>query len=472
MLARKGLIAFITMAAVVLGWALLNYPVMKTLWDNGFDDGTYSHAYLIPAIILYLIYTAAEQEKLIFRAKINYGWLAAGIIVGVLFWISVWSQISLLYWSLSLSLLILLSLQIFRLSWSLLFPLSYLIFIYPFWGAFAGFFQDLSVFMVTFIMSFTDIPVFVENEYVTIPAGIFEIARGCSGLRYIIVSLAISSLYVFLYLRTFKSAFLFIVFAIVGALVTNWLRIVFLILIGDYTNMESSLMTDHNNFGWYIYVPVALIQFYLGGKLEQADEKARVTNPAIEVSSEVATKNSPLIATVMIATVMTLCFSSYAAQMSIQNGAALTENCKTKFDARNNIDLAVNNYSFVCSVTSDVDNEQKNVFYFNAEELDNKASFYLNTIIPSDYTLISKVVSDGENQVVSRDNAGNFWLIKYVYIIDGQTFSSVRNFKLARIKSALKGVNAHRLVVTVTKCPGDCSLLRTTSLLNSPLAGF
>ena len=69
MLARKGLIAFITMAAVVLGWALLNYPVMKTLWDNGFDDGTYSHAYLIPAIILYLIYTAAEQQKLIFRTK-------------------------------------------------------------------------------------------------------------------------------------------------------------------------------------------------------------------------------------------------------------------------------------------------------------------------------------------------------------------------------------------------------------------
>ncbi|WP_372621763.1 hypothetical protein, partial [Alteromonas stellipolaris] len=78
MLARNSLIAFITMAMVILSWALLNYPVMKTLWDNGFDDGTYSHAYLIPAIILYLIYTAAEQEKLIFRAKINYGWLAAG----------------------------------------------------------------------------------------------------------------------------------------------------------------------------------------------------------------------------------------------------------------------------------------------------------------------------------------------------------------------------------------------------------
>ena len=472
MLARNGLIAFVTMATVILGWALLNYPVMKTLWDNGFDDGTYSHAYLIPVIILYLIYTAAEQQKLIFRTKINYGWLAAGIVIGGLFWISVWSQISLLYWSLSLSLLVLLSLQIFRLSWSLIFPLSYLIFIYPFWGAFAGFFQELSVFMVTFIMSFTDIPVFVENEFVTIPAGVFEIARGCSGLRYIIVSLAISSLYVFLYLRTFKSAFIFILFAVVGALVTNWLRIVFLILIGDYTNMESSLMTDHNNFGWYIYVPVALIQFYLGGKLEQADEKMRSINPATEVSSEAAAKNSPLTATVAIATVMTLCFSSYAAQMSIQNSVALTENCETEFDARSHINLSVNNYSLVCSVAGDVNNEQKRVFYFNAEELDNKASFYLNTIIPSDHTLISKVVSDGENRVVSRDRMGNFWLIKYVYIINGQTFSSVRDFKIARIKSALKGVNAHRLAVTLIKCPGDCSLSSTTSSKNSPHAGF
>ncbi len=326
--------------------------------------------------------------------------------------------------------------------------------------------------MVTFIMSFTDIPVFVENEFVTIPAGVFEIARGCSGLRYIIVSLAISSLYVFLYLRTFKSAFIFILFAVVGALVTNWLRIVFLILIGDYTNMESSLMTDHNNFGWYIYVPVALIQFYLGGKLEQADEKMRSINPATEVSSEAAAKNSPLTATVAIATVMTLCFSSYAAQMSIQNSVALTENCETEFDARSHINLSVNNYSLVCSVAGDVNNEQKRVFYFNAEELDNKASFYLNTIIPSDHTLISKVVSDGENRVVSRDRMGNFWLIKYVYIINGQTFSSVRDFKIARIKSALKGVNAHRLAVTLIKCPGDCSLSSTTSSKNSPHAGF
>ena len=126
----------------------------------------------------------------------------------------------------------------------------------------------------------------------------------------------------------------------------------------------------------------------------------------------------------------------------------------------------------VCSVAGDVNNEQKRVFYFNAEELDNKASFYLNTIIPSDHTLISKVVSDGENRVVSRDRMGNFWLIKYVYIINGQTFSSVRDFKIARIKSALKGVNAHRLAVTLIKCPGDCSLSSTTSSKNSPHAGF
>ncbi|ANB21736.1 hypothetical protein A6F57_03735 [Alteromonas stellipolaris] len=471
MLARNSLIAFITMAMVILSWALLNYPVMKTLWDNGFDDGTYSHAYLIPAIILYLIYTAAEQEKLIFRAKINYGWLAAGIIVGVLFWISVWSQISLLYWSLSLSLLILLSLQIFRLSWSLIFPLSYLIFIYPFWGAFAGFFQELSVFMVTFIMSFTDIPVFVENEYVTIPAGVFEIARGCSGLRYIIVSLAISSLYVFLYLRTFKSAFIFIVFAIAGALVTNWLRIVFLILIGDYTNMESSLMTDHNNFGWYIYVPVALIQFYLGGKLEQADERNRLSNPTTKVAAEEVAGNFPLKITGAIAIVMTLCFSSYAAQTSIHNTIVLPENCESNSEKLHDINLAVENYSFVCSDSSVGNNEQSRVFYFNGEELDNKATFYLNTVIPTDHTSLSKEVSDRTIQVVSRDKLGGYWLIKYTYEIEGQQFSSVRSFKLARIKSALNGVNAHRLAVTITKCSGDCSLLSSTSALSSSYAG-
>ena len=230
-------------------------------------------------------------------------------------------------------------------------------------------------------------------------------------------------------------------------------------------------MTDHNNFGWYIYVPVALIQFYLGGKLEQADERKRLSNPTTKVAAEEVAGNFPVKITGAIAIIMTLCFSSYAAQTSIHNTIVLPENCESNSEKLHDINLAVENYSFVCSDSSAGNNEQSRVFYFNGEELDNKATFYLNTVIPTDHTSLSKEVSDRTIQVVSRDKLGGYWLIKYTYEIEGQQFSSVRSFKLARIKSALNGVNAHRLAVTITKCSVDCSLLSSTSALSSSYAG-
>ena len=131
----------------------------------------------------------------------------------------------------------------------------------PGWGLLTAILQKVSTNAVTFLMSYSGIPTFVEGNFVTIPAGVFEIAGGCSGLRYLIVSLAISSLFSFLYIKNTKKALLFFTVAILGALITNWIRITALILIGEYTDMQSDLMTDHNVFGWYLYIPFMFLLF-------------------------------------------------------------------------------------------------------------------------------------------------------------------------------------------------------------------
>ena len=55
---------FFALSALTVLWAVVNYPVMITLWRHGFDDGTYSHAYLIPFIFLYLLYVLANKGEL------------------------------------------------------------------------------------------------------------------------------------------------------------------------------------------------------------------------------------------------------------------------------------------------------------------------------------------------------------------------------------------------------------------------
>ena len=213
--------------------SILNIPVLITLWRHSFDDGTYSHAYLIPIITLYLYYNLAKIGKLEYRQQIAIIPLTALIITSYLLFISSNAQISLGYWLSLLAVCITSITMLYRFNWYVIFPVTFLIFLLPLWGVLIPALQDLSVNAVTFIMGFTHVPIFVEGQIITIPSGVFEIAGGCSGLRYIIVSLAISSLFVFLYINNIKHAILFLVVAILGALLTNWIRITALILIGD-----------------------------------------------------------------------------------------------------------------------------------------------------------------------------------------------------------------------------------------------
>lgn len=456
MLARGNLKSFSIALIIALLWAVVNYHVMQTLWVHGFDDGTYSHAYLVPFIIVYLLYSCAQAGKFELRTSVNRYWLIFGCLVGAIYIVALFSQISLLYWFFSLALLIVVVFQVFKFSWFLVFPLVYLILIYPFWGAFAPFFQDLSVFVVTLIMSFTEIPVFVENEFVTIPAGVFEIARGCSGLRYIIVSLAISSLYVYLYLRTVKSALIFVTVALFGALVTNWVRIVCLILIGHYTNMESSLMTDHNNFGWYIYIPVVLVQFYIGARLERSEEilglhskKVVKIKPAASVSIN---KHALMCSMALLFLASSVSVNLYTTAYT-KNHHAQGFGCE--LSVTDNI-FTVYNFDSVCELVSDKAEQRQFKFLYSGRLLDGKASYYLNTVIPETHRLLSERNDKEYKTLLTKNNAGQAWLLKYNYEIDGTTYSTSKLFKFARLKNALKGNAEHRLNVSIEKCDFTC----------------
>src|SRR5690606_9423413 len=123
-------------------------------------------------------------------------------------------------------------------SLALVVPLALLWFISPVWGSLTGPLQYISVVITKFIMQLTHIPVYVDGNFVQIPQGVFEIAEGCSGLRYFIVSLALSTLLCHLHLRKLKNMILLTLCAVVGAILVNGIRIVLIILIGYYSDMQ------------------------------------------------------------------------------------------------------------------------------------------------------------------------------------------------------------------------------------------
>lgn len=431
-------------------FAFLNIPILKTIWENSFDDGTYSHAYLIPIISIYLYYNLAKIGQLRYREHVSVLPVLLVIISAALLFVMSSAQISLGYWAATLAILLSSIMLIYRTSWQLIFPTLFLAFLMPGWGLLTAILQKVSTNAVTFLMSYSGIPTFVEGNFVTIPAGVFEIAGGCSGLRYLIVSLAISSLFSFLYIKNTKKALLFFTVAILGALITNWIRITALILIGEYTDMQSDLMTDHNVFGWYLYIPFMFLLFMWGNKLADHDLFSTAT---INTTSP----NSTFPARVNI---FILCLALIASSTALKS---LTLNDLSSSTEISEIQPIIKRYTTVEKIPSTTANASDIYlkYFFNGTLGQGKPTAHDNIYIPLGWHEIGEeVIGDWNYITIAKQN--RVALIRYSFDINNQKTAYVGAFKKQRIKAALTGQSKTYLHWQFSHCSNDCMLEKGT----------
>ena len=422
---------FIFVFLITISVALFNIPIVLTLWNYSFDDGTYSHAYLIPLIVTYLFYLMNNDGELKYRETISLPAVILLIISAYIFFVTSTAQISLLYWLAILLLFCSTITFIFEANIKVITAALYFIFLLPVWGILITPLQSISILAVNTMMGFTTIPVFVEDQFVQIPSGVFEIAGGCSGLRYLLTSLAISTLFSLLYFKTIKNTVTFISFAILGALITNWLRISALIIIGHQTEMTSSLMNDHNMFGWYLYIPFMFLLFKFGGCLADKETKKPI---ASKNSNEVQQNKSSWSSVIILLSV--LLFSSTSLRMPTT--IALEENI---------IDVLVKpiiyNYSTVDVITTNSTKTQL-LYSFNENNLESKPTFFENNYIPKDWIVVDNVINN-EVQVIKIRKGIKTATILTSYEISGLKIGSASKFKLERLKQAMFGKQKTKL---------------------------
>lgn len=136
------------------------------------------------------------------------------------------------------------------------------VFAIPVWDQLNNTLVNWSAFVVGELVRLMAMPAVIDGNSIFIPDGEIVIADGCSGLRYFTISLAIA--YLISYLNNYsvkKLALMLLVAAAIG-LITNWLRIFLLVLIGYETKMQSSLMSDHEYFGWLLFAIIAFPAIY------------------------------------------------------------------------------------------------------------------------------------------------------------------------------------------------------------------
>ena len=243
------------------------------------DDGTYSHGYLSLILIGFIVYSERKRLPKV-SSDINVGYTLLLFITIVSAYAANYLGHDFIYRCLFLITLVFLILSWFSSQEAKFFiiPVLLLALALPIWGLSLPPLQYLSVMFVGAGIDLAGLEVLIDGFYISIPNGTFQVANGCSGLRYLLVGGTMVVFYWYMYLKSTKSFYKLLAFNIVLALITNWIRIGYLVYVGHVSQMTDPLMTDHNMLGWYIFiVPVALTRWY-GRILENKETPSKLTS--------------------------------------------------------------------------------------------------------------------------------------------------------------------------------------------------
>jgi len=144
------------------------------------------------------------------------------------------------------------------------FPLAYLLLAVPFGEIFIPPLIDFTAGFTVWALQQSGVPVFRENNYFSIPSGDWSVVDACSGLRYVIASLALGVVYAYLSYRSTIRRLAFVLAALVLPLLANGVRAYLIVMLGHWSGMRLAAGVDHLIYGWLFFGLVCLLLFRLG----------------------------------------------------------------------------------------------------------------------------------------------------------------------------------------------------------------
>jgi len=263
-----GVLAVFALVATALFW-----PAWQKLIQSWTLDGSsYGHGPLVVVVCFWLATQA--WPKIMHPSRANQGWrlwllTLAGLGVNCLLILSFAGSIEIATWCL-------LPLALYALAycicprqptWHLFIPFGFLYFALPVWELTVPLLQPLAVMAVSLTVDLFNIPAYIQGFRVRIPSGEFVVEGGCSGTRYLLVTCALTSLWSYLEFTRLKQTLQLILIGILVSILGNWIRIFSVVLIGHATQMQSSLVHDHEFFGWILFALTLIPVFWFATRL-------------------------------------------------------------------------------------------------------------------------------------------------------------------------------------------------------------
>lgn len=278
--AKSWRMAWCSLAIGLLAVSALFWSTASQMAEIWYGSDTFNHGFLIFPICGYLIWL--KREALANQTP-QPSWLGVGVIaiagsgwlLGYVGSVAMVQQFTLILVLQGLFLAIF-GTAVARL---LIFPLGYMFFAVPFGLFLIPPLQDVTAEFVVKGLRMIDIPVYLDGIFISIPTGNFEVAEACSGVRFLIATIALGTLFAHLTYQSRGRQAGFVVLSIVVPIIANGFRAFGIVLVAYLSNNEIAVGVDHIVYGWVFFAIITIILLLIGMTFRDGDPERVTVDP-------------------------------------------------------------------------------------------------------------------------------------------------------------------------------------------------
>ncbi|WP_407278626.1 exosortase A [Aromatoleum evansii] len=242
---------------------------MIEIWNR---SDTFAHGYLVAPIACWLIWRERVQLRGLPLTPSPVG-LAAAALAGFAWLLGELASVASVSQFAFVGMVVALVWAVMgtRVARALAFPLGFLFFLVPFGEFLFPAMMDRTTDFIIWGLRASGVPVYAEGRSLVIPSGHWEVVEGCSGVRYLIASVVVGSLYAHLTYRSLSRRSVFVAFSVVLPVFANWLRAYGIVLVAHLTDNRVAAGVDHLIYGWVFFGLVMMMLFWVGARWREDD---------------------------------------------------------------------------------------------------------------------------------------------------------------------------------------------------------
>ncbi|WP_343612624.1 exosortase A [Novosphingobium sp.] len=250
----KGLTLLALLWGIMIGAAGQEWRAMADQWWN---ISTYTHVLLIPLILGWQVWHRWSEAKQLRPACWWPGLIL--LLLAALVWVAgrlanlaelaQFGAVGMLVAAVPLMLGT-------RVTAAFLFPLAYMVFLVPFGDEIIPPLQTITARLCIWLVVMTHVPAHIDGVFIATPAGLFEVAEACSGVKFLVAMLAFGALAANVCFRSWKRRIAFMALCVVVPVLANGVRAWGTIYVAQIKGAAYAGGVDHIIYGWFFFAAV------------------------------------------------------------------------------------------------------------------------------------------------------------------------------------------------------------------------